>query len=159
MERHEAVFTKMDKNGDGVLDEAERLDQRQGRLGRDDGAQCNNRLQPLKMEKEPGSDTGLFAFFAWRRLPASPQQPQPEPPAAAPARGAAHQLPHPLMMRKVVGHPHLPAGGQIPDSSLWVGKVSPFFAHPWLSCSALPERRATVSTFSPSCQSCSTVGW
>ncbi|WP_421190381.1 EF-hand domain-containing protein [Aeromonas sanarellii] len=32
MERHEAVFTKMDKNGDGVLDEAERASAR-GRLG------------------------------------------------------------------------------------------------------------------------------
>lgn len=32
MERHEAVFTKMDKNGDGVLDEAERASVR-GRLG------------------------------------------------------------------------------------------------------------------------------
>ena len=32
MERHEAVFTRMDKNGDGVLDEAERASVR-GRLG------------------------------------------------------------------------------------------------------------------------------
>ncbi|MFQ2708205.1 EF-hand domain-containing protein [Aeromonas caviae] len=32
MERHEAVFTKMDKNGDGVLDEAERASVK-GRLG------------------------------------------------------------------------------------------------------------------------------
>ncbi|CAB5691964.1 EF hand [Aeromonas hydrophila] len=32
MARHEAIFTRMDKNGDGVLDEAERASAR-GRLG------------------------------------------------------------------------------------------------------------------------------
>lgn len=34
MARHEAVFTKMDKNGDGVLDEGERASAR-GRLGQE----------------------------------------------------------------------------------------------------------------------------